>query len=608
MANLFKNLKPEAHLSKNGFDLSRRHIFSSPIGLCLPALAVETVPNDYFEIDLASLTRTQTFNTAAFVRGKQKYDFYFVPFTQLWSPFNQFISQRHDPVSTRQLNHSFCPVVELKDVIMFLYLQYNGMQDEDYLDYSNRPFVEGAIRLLDLLGYGDFRWIMDSKYDEDTSDFEGKLAIGYAGKYVNIFRLAAYQKIMYDYYRNKYWDVDDTGGQSPLYGGMIGYNIYQWNFDDINCNTFANSVLYPSADERRMAGLLMPRYAPWKKDLFTGLLPGQQFGVVSSVNVNRLIPDAFASEGVGSTGVEFYGIGDRPYKRGEFAFAPDADFESSVSYNAGNFDVLSLKKAEYLQAWKQSTLRAGNDTDDQFRAHYGVEPYYEPEKQCHYLGSFSASLNINDVAATAATDSASNPNNYDVGDLAGNGSVFVRGNKIEFRARDFGIIMCISSFVPENDYASGGLDKANMLHEQFDFFTPEFQNIGLEPVLQIEQSQSVYDDWYAPLGFAPRYYHYKTAIDKVFGDFHDSSFTLQGVADKASISGTLRPWVALRGDDAQANVNGRPIDNFYVNPKMFNDVLGISYSGKQSQDYLLHSVYFDIKAIRPMSVLGLPQF
>lgn len=601
MANLFKNLKPEAHLSKNGFDLSRRHIFSSPIGLCLPALAVETVPNDYMEIDLISLTRTQTFNTAAFIRGKQKYDFYFVPFTQLWSPFNQFISQRNDPVSTRQLNHSFCPVVELKDVIMFLYLQYNGMQDVDYLDYSNRPFVQGAIRLLDLLGYGDFRWIMDQKYDEDTSDFEGKLAIAYAGKYVNIFRLAAYQKIMYDYYRNKYWDVDDTGGQSPLYGNMIGYNIYHWNFDDVNCNSFANSVLYPSADERRMAGLLMPRYAPWKKDLFTGLLPGQQFGVVSSVNAILPIvgryPDADDVQTV-------YASYNSQYTYQGLSFDSSSD---PVDVNVP-FDVLSLKKAEYLQAWKQSTLRAGNDTDDQFRAHYGVEPYYEPVKQCHYLGSFSASLNINDVAATAATDSASNPNNYDVGDLAGNGSVFVRGNKIEFRARDFGIIMCISSFVPENDYASGGLDKANMLHEQFDFFTPEFQNIGLEPVLQIEQSQNKYVDWYAPLGFAPRYYHYKTAIDKVFGDFHDSSFTLQGVADKASIQGTLRPWVALRGDDAQANVNGRPIDNFYVNPKMFNDVLGISYSGKQSEDYLLHSVYFDIKAIRPMSVLGLPQF
>ena len=71
--DLFKALKPTAHLSKNGFDLSRKHVFSSKAGQALPCLSVETVPGDHFEIDLASLSRTETFNTAAFLRGKQQY-------------------------------------------------------------------------------------------------------------------------------------------------------------------------------------------------------------------------------------------------------------------------------------------------------------------------------------------------------------------------------------------------------------------------------------------------------------------------------------------------------------------------------------------------------
>lgn len=60
MADLFKALKPTAHLSKNGFDLSRKHVFSSQAGMALPCLSLETVPGDFFEIDLASLSRTQT--------------------------------------------------------------------------------------------------------------------------------------------------------------------------------------------------------------------------------------------------------------------------------------------------------------------------------------------------------------------------------------------------------------------------------------------------------------------------------------------------------------------------------------------------------------------
>ena len=95
-------LKPKVHPSKNGFDLSRKHVFSSKAGQLKPCLAVETVPGDNFEIDVTSLTRTMTLNTAAFLRGKQRYDFFFVPYSQLWHPFNQFISQRTDKHSMTQ--------------------------------------------------------------------------------------------------------------------------------------------------------------------------------------------------------------------------------------------------------------------------------------------------------------------------------------------------------------------------------------------------------------------------------------------------------------------------------------------------------------------------
>ena len=98
-------LKPKVHPSKNGFDLSRKHVFSSKAGQLKPCLCVETVPNDHFEIDLACLTRTMTLNTAAFLRGKQRFDFFFVPYSQLWHPFNQFISQRTDKHSSLQKNH-----------------------------------------------------------------------------------------------------------------------------------------------------------------------------------------------------------------------------------------------------------------------------------------------------------------------------------------------------------------------------------------------------------------------------------------------------------------------------------------------------------------------
>ena len=113
MANVLDILKPLAQPSLNGFDLSQKHVYgSAPARLDTP-LFVETMPKDKFQIDLAGLMRTMTLNTPAFLRGKVTYDFYFVPYSQIWHPFNQFIDQRKDAHSTRQRGFKFVPVISL---------------------------------------------------------------------------------------------------------------------------------------------------------------------------------------------------------------------------------------------------------------------------------------------------------------------------------------------------------------------------------------------------------------------------------------------------------------------------------------------------------------
>lgn len=597
MADLFKALKPHASLAKNGFDLSRKHVFSSQNGMALPCLAVETVPDDYFEIDLASLSRTQTLNTAAFLRGKQRFDFFFVPYSQLWHPFNQFISQRTDKHSTLQKGHIYCPVVSLRSILEFIWEGYNA-NAKDMMGYK---LADNAIRLLDLLGYGDFRWITES-----TQQNMDSLLSLYDGKYVNVWRLAAYQHVWYDYYRNKYYDVDDTGGiavDPNVPASYFADYISAFNFDDIDCSTFANSIIpvnggfneygQPTGGFVRLTNLLGLRYIQWKKDLFTTALPSQQFGAVSSVDIS---------------GVR---ISFDNYSLDSYVAADPISFYSSSGVNRevsipSAFDVLSLRKAEALQQWKQNTLRAGQMTDDSFEAHYGVKPYYEGDENVNYLGSFSSALQINSVEATAASTSSVNGS---VGDLAATGTIVVNGSKLKFECKDFGVIVCIASFLPESEYSSNALDKANTLHEQFDYFTPEFQNIGLEAValnnvnLNIDKSQLN-----QVIGYAPRYWMYKTAVDKVFGEFKDTASLYDGTTiQDETIGGSLEAWVAPR-EEFTAGSNQRYLKTFYVDPKIYNNVIGIYADSAQNTDYLIHNVFFDIKAIRPMSVLGLPQF
>lgn len=635
MANLFKGLKPKAHLSSNGFDLSQKHVFSNAPGMLLPVACWETVPNDYFEINMVSLMRTMTMNTAAFVRGKQRFDFYFVPYSQLWHPFNQFITQREDAHSVNQKGFLYVPTVSLATILKMIFEEFwtRTQSGDDIFGYH---FSVNAVRLLDMLGYGNYAWVIDYAKDNThtVQDLEDILDdYGLSEKRVNIFRLAAYQHIWYDVYRNKYYDLMDRSLEETDY-------IIDFNFDDIPCRTFSDSqietVLTSAYLKERIFGLFRMRYVGWKKDLFTGLMPSQQFGAVSSVSIGsdlQLIGSPSVSHNLSAHSQELYvhyesgledtnlsytkldqssgfitgngvglhhshGIdGDVSVSRGSLALQGDG----------GSFDVLSLYKAQMLQNWKQKTLRAGNMVNDNFEAHFGTSPYYNSDENVLPLGSFEAVLNIDPVETTAIS---SEIGNNKVGDIGAKAQAVAKGNTIKFSCRDYGVIMCVTSFVPEADYKSDGIDKNNTLYEQFDFFTPEFENIGLEAVETKQLSHLIKRD--AVLGYAPRYWHYKGAYDKIHNGFYNQQYWKHGASSITTVLGDKVAWAAPKESYYLDGYSYFGLASFYVDPAIFDNVFGVEFNVDHDymhqEDTFINNVYFDVKAIRSMSKLGLPEF
>ena len=246
MSNLFRGLKPDVKLSRNGFDLSQKHVFSSKAGMAVPCLALECVPNDYHEIDLLGLHRTMTLNTAAFIRGKFRYDFYFVPNSQLWHPFNQFISQRTDKHSSRQRGHIACPTLSLSALLQLI------RDDSISTDIHGVRWQAGAVRLLDMLGYGNYQAVIarDDNDDYIMSDAEFSVYKGnFSTKYINVFRLAAYQHVFYDIYRNKYYDVADEFTTDTT--GQFSDYVQLFNFDDLECASVATSRLPITSDAEK---------------------------------------------------------------------------------------------------------------------------------------------------------------------------------------------------------------------------------------------------------------------------------------------------------------------------------------------------------------------
>lgn len=586
--NIFEKLKPQAHHSKNGFDLSSRQIFSAKVGQLLPILTHEVIPGDYFEIDCAALARTMPLNRAAFLRMKQYFHFFFVPYQQLWTGWNTFISQRYNPTSSRD-NYSdvgsASPFNKSPYFNFYRYLmnRFQGNPEEIrnawkfgtlLTDFFGDNYGNGDLcKLLDYLGYGGrgFLDLMNKYVDMESEGWQQVFLQDLAdfNKDVNMFRILAYNKIYNDFYSHPYYDVPN-----PL---SFNADYCSRQLSSIQSNYNPDMTQWYSIQD------MIIKYRRWPNDYFMSCMPSSQFGDIVTIgfdNVKLSAEPIDSSQNnrilrVTNSGVVGYGN------------TTTAQGILNLSTSSGGINMLDLRYAEQLQKWRETTMRAGRKFKDQMKAHFGETPSYATDDEVKFIGGFSSSINIDEVVSTASTDTA------ELGDLAGKGIGALQGNKLKFSVGgDYGVIMCIYSCVPQSDYNSYGLDKANTLFEPFDYETPAFENLGLEPIMNTEISLRQNGQNPAVLGYNVRNAYLKTGIDKV----HDS------LVSEASLSS----WVAPRVDLYYFRNQGLRSRDFHINPVLLDSVFAIKAEDSTDTDQLLINAYFDIKAIRKMSVIGLP--
>lgn len=546
--NVMKLVKPSPHRARNDFDLSHRHVLSMNFGELIPATCIETVPGDHIEMHASDLIRAIPMVTSPFMRAKQHLDVWFVPYRDLWHNFDNFITKKDQPVSGALKGFAYMPYFnqfELWNQLTAYPSQY---------DIIGRGLDKGGTRLLNYLGYG-----------------YSKLGTKATQVNCNPFRLAAYNYIWYNEYRQSYYD-------SGLNLATSVQAAQLFNFDDLDCSTLANAEIVSG---NRLEAMTQMRYRTWKKDLYTGLLPSTQFGNVSTIdlsNIHIYSNDAVTTPSVNSVAV----VGST-----KELYNQDGTDTRTVWSIPNAYDVVSLRRSEAIQIWRENSLRAGNRVSDNMRAHYGVDSDFRDHRPT-YLGSVSAPLNIGDVMATASTGTGTNDA---VGDIAGKGLSSLDEKVFKFDSKDFGVIMVMASILPEAEYNAQGISRPNQLLEPEDFFVPEYENLGLEAV----SSQTFLNTATTAakvVGYAPRYWAYKTKLDKCYDIFKTGGLNAPWCSPKYDVS------VALSTPPSQI-----PLSTLYVNPKIFD----VNFSvGVDVAPQFLCDFYFDVDAVRPMSVTGLP--
>lgn len=627
--NVMKLLKPSRNVGRNAFDLSHRHLMTANFGELLPITCIETVPGDYITLRVSDLLRALPMVTSPFMRVKQHIDVWWTPYDYMWHNFEQFLTMKEDSVSSAMKNFDFVPhttIDSLNDAV-------NGI-DVPYQDVVGRLFPAGASKVLDFLGYGNLT----------KSSTQGSTGVDYS---VNVWRLAQYNKIWYDEYRQKYYD---DGYHGLNYQGNTLNAAQLFNFDDLECSSPSSARI----EHKRLAAMCQMRYRLWKKDLFTGILPATQFGALSTVPIagqvdlgtmtgtisgqtnsdlgthsfvdysGSLVEPIFdQSKGYSLTPSQVYGSttagnviseidkdqsgylqnihylnnsGNSVYDVHDHLVSGSATLSGvSGQVTGSGFDILALRKAQAVQIWRENALRAGNRISDNMKAHYGDDAEYDDHRST-FLGSIDAPLNIGDVDSHAQVGTGGN---QQLADVAGKGLSSLDKQVMKFKAKKFGCIMVMFSLLPEAEYESQGIDQMNSLLEREDYFQSEYQNTGLSAV-------SAQNFFYSPtaarlLGFAPAYVAYKQKIDKCFNQFWTSS--------------PFAPWASPKFDVSHYFASGSevrvPLSLLYINPCLYDQNFGVAVTGEPEMEATSEQVicdfYFDCTAVRQMSVVGLPQ-
>lgn len=566
-----------SNVSRNAFDVGYSNKFTSSLGMLLPCFVRECNPDEHYRINARMFTRTMPMNSAAFIQCTQHVEFFFVPYRLLWRDFPQFVTGTKYPTSLYDSKvSSDSPKFDLAKI-------YNAFKSKltasnptpagglgtDLLGY---PKIQNAMRLLDLLGYGCY-------YTPEAKDF--------APAAMNPFRLLAYQKICADFYRVANWEDN---------------RVKSWNIDGLNIDLTSswNAVTL----QNFLDNYLALNYRPWKKDLFT--IANTQFqgaDFLSSYFSAPSFPDLKKDGNLSMYPITSTASGSQ----GSFYSGEALNTSKSVSFSVSN-----LRSAFALdKLYRLMSQASDGDYKSQIKARYGFDAY-APQMRCQFVGSASSVIQINPITSTAdtltTTDNAlvGTP----VGRIYGNG-IAQGSDTFEFDTKEHGILMGICSFVPDVDYSSYGVNIFNKKLSSSEYFQPEFDNLGKQPLdatslylAKVPGAGGIQSP--AVLGWIPRYAEYKTHIDEVHGQLNGNIFR------SASGQPTLSSWTAPRlagFEDDKASFwckDGLSKNFFYVNPALYNSIFVNQYEGFQTQDQFICEVSNNVQAVLPMSVSGEP--
>lgn len=476
------NEVPATPLPTSTFNLSHDVTLSCNFGQLVPILCQEVLPHDKWRVSSEVFLRFAPMFAPILHRVDCYVHFFFVPYKDIWDDWEDFITGGRVGDSR--------PVLPM----------FNRV-----LDNKTNRSIFGVGTLADYLGFPSLQ--MDFLSLDENSSVK-----------MSALPFRAYQFIYNEYYRDQ--------------------NLTE----EVPFQKTSGSI-----DWREFDAIHSLRRRAWEKDYFTSALPWTQRGESVALPVTNLgnvkldystdnrpifrseIPLLSGVSSIVSTN-STHSDANPGFMNNIWASLPDGSLNNILfdpngtlraDVEVGTID--QLRQMTALQRYLEGNARMGARYAEQLRGRWHVRPSDSSMHRPEYLGGGRAPVVISETFQQTGTDRAA------LGEIGGNAVSLGKTNKFTRFFTEHGLIMGILSIRPKTKYMQG-LPRMFMRQSPFDFYTPEFANLGEQPIMTnelfwqpdntfgLDPSGDEDSEHIEPFGYIPRWSEYRYIPSSVHGD------------------------------------------------------------------------------------------
>lgn len=247
--------------------------------------------------------------------------------------------------------------------------------------------------------------------------------------------------------------------------------------------------------------------------------------------------------------------------------------EADVLYP--NTTILELRNAAAIQQFLEKDNRYGTRFDEVIYSHYGAE-FNDVRIAPVFLGGGSGYIQTSPIPNQSGTGN--------LGDLAAIATGALDGAAFTYALDEPSIVMCIANVSADLSYQQG-MPRKFKKSTRYDFFSPEFVDIGDQATLteELYYQNTATDD--TVFGYNPRFEEMRTGYNKISGEFNSDHPT------------SLDTW-HLGLDFASAPVLG---NTWIVDNSPYNRIQQVASAADFLADFQI-----DLQAARNLPVHGTP--